>query len=138
MHRELSQGMPNNVSRNIDQHRDHSPDRAYRHAPNAARSLSRSQYLPPRELALEQRIESRLHHLGDEIQEMVDAPYPGLLRERDCVREALDELTSKHTTLLWTARVAKCTEGAVRERLWWDIDRALASLEKIADSLVEH
>jgi len=31
--------------------------------------------------------------------------------------------------------VAKCTEGRIRERLWTDIDRALGSLEKIADSL---
>ena len=85
----------------------------------------------------EQEIESRLHHLGEEIQEMVDAPYPGLLQDRNYVREALEELTSKHTTLLWTARVAKCTHGRVRDKLWRDIDRALASLEKIAGCLVE-
>jgi hypothetical protein len=130
------------MSRNVDQQLNHNSDHAFHQATNAARcnapSRPRSQYLPQREQALEQRIESRLHHLGDEIQEMVDAPYPGLLRDRDYVREALDELTSKHTTLLWTARVAKCTEGSVRERLWWDIDRALAGLEKIAGSLVEH
>jgi hypothetical protein len=122
------------MSRNVDQHLNHNSDHAFHHAANAARR----NVLPQRELAIEQRIESRLHHLGNEIQEMVDAPYPGLLRDRGYVRESLEELTSKHTTLLWTARVAKCTGGSVRERLWWDIDRALASLEKIADSLVEH
>jgi hypothetical protein len=134
--------MSRDVSRNFDQQWDHNSDHAFHHATNASRSsvprTSRLHTVPPREHALEQRIESRLHQLGDEIQEMVDAPYPGLLRDREYVREALDELTSKYTTLLWTARVAKCTEGAVRERLWWDIDRALASLERIAGSLVEN
>jgi hypothetical protein len=84
----------------------------------------------------EQNVEARLGSLGDEIQYLMEAPYPGLLQDRDSIREALDELTSKHTTLLWTARVAKCTEGGVRERLWLDIERALASLEKVANSLV--
>jgi hypothetical protein len=88
------------------------------------------------QLLAEQRIESRLDRLGEEIQQMVEAPYPGLLQDRDCIREALEELTTKHTILLWTARVAKCTGGAVRERLWREIERALASLEKVAASLV--
>jgi hypothetical protein len=88
-----------------------------------------------RQLLAEGRIESRLHRLGGEIQELVDAPYPGLLQDRGCVREALEELTTKHTTLLWIARVAKCTEGSVRERLWMDIEKALAGLEKVAVSL---
>lgn len=90
-----------------------------------------------RQLAAEGKIEVRLQNLGNEIQELVEAPYPGLLRDRGYVRDALEELTSKHTTLLWTARVAKCTEGFVRERLWWDIEKALTGLEKIAGSLVE-
>lgn len=89
-----------------------------------------------RQVLAEARIESRLCRLGGEIQELVDAPYPGLLQDRGCVREALEELTTKHTTLLWIARVAKCTEGSVRERLWMDIEKALASLEKVAASLV--
>lgn len=133
--------MSREMSRNVNQQFDGNAEHSFHHAANAGRSLPRSahaQPVLPRELAREQRIESRLHHLGDEIQEIVDAPYPGLLQDRTGVREAIDEITSKHTTLLWTSRVAKCTEGAVRERLWWDIDRALASLERIADSLVEH
>jgi hypothetical protein len=126
------------MSRNIDQRFEQNSDHTFHRATNPAHSFPRPQPVLPRELALEQRIESRLHHLGDEIQEIVGAPYPGLLQDRTRVREALDEITSKHTTLLWTARVAKCTEGSIRERLWWDIDRALAGLERIADSLVEH
>ena len=96
----------------------------------------RPQPLPTRQLLAEQRIELRLGRLGEEIQRMVEAPYPALLQDRSCIREALEELTTKHTTLLWTARVAKCTDGAVRERLWQEIERALASLEKVAGSLV--
>lgn len=96
----------------------------------------RPQPVGSRQVLTEGRIESRLHRLGSEIQELVDAPYPGLLQDRGCVREALEELTTKHTTLLWIARVAKCTEGSVRERLWMDIEKALASLEKVAASLV--
>jgi hypothetical protein len=116
---------------------------AFHDVPNPVHSAANfpraSQPQPVRshQLASEGKIEARLHELGSEIQEMVEAPYPGLLQDRDYVREALEELTSKHTTLLWTARVAKCTEGFVRERLWWDIDKALTSLEKIAGSLVE-
>jgi hypothetical protein len=93
------------------------------------------QPLRTRQLA-EQGIESRLDRLGEEIQQMVESPYPGLLQDRGWIREALEELTTKHTTLLWTARVAKCTDGAVRERLWREIERALASLENVAGSLV--
>jgi hypothetical protein len=89
------------------------------------------------QLAAEGKIEARLRELGNEIQDLAEAPYPGLLQDRDYVREALEELTSKHTTLLWTARVAKCTEGFVRERLWRDIEKALSGLERIAGSLVE-
>lgn len=94
------------------------------------------QPLRSRQSLAEERIESRLGRLGEEIQQMVEAPYPGLLQDRGCIREALEELTTKHTTLLWTARVAKCTDGAVRERLWREIERALASLETVAGSLV--
>jgi hypothetical protein len=127
------------MSQRLDRNQDHKFDTEMPPADIAilARASKPAQFRG-RQFTAEQKIESRLHHLGDEIHEMVDAPYPGLLQDRGYVREALDELTSKHTTLLWTARVAKCTEGSVRERLWWDIDRALAGLEKIADSLVEH
>jgi len=83
----------------------------------------------------ERRIESRLKQLGDDIQELSAAPYPALLLDRAEVRKAIEELDARHTTLLWVARVAKCTEGGVRERLWSNIERALASLERVADSL---
>jgi len=116
---------------------------AFHDVPNPAHEVAnfprapKLQQVRGHQLAAEGKIEARLHDLGDEIQDLVEAPYPGLLQDRGYVREALDELTSKHTTLVWTARVAKCTEGFVRERLWRDIERALAGLERIAGSLVE-
>jgi hypothetical protein len=115
---------------------------AFHDLPNPAHQAANFPRVPkPRQvrshqLAAEGRIEARLHDLGSDIQELVEAPYPGLLQDRGCVRQALEELTSKHTTLLWTARVAKCTEGFVRERLWRDIEKALSGLERIAGSLV--
>jgi hypothetical protein len=85
----------------------------------------------------EHDIEVRLRELGKMINDLTDAPYPGLLRERVRIREALEELTVKETTLRWIIRVARSTEGAVQRRLWSDIDRALTDLEKIAESMAE-
>jgi hypothetical protein len=89
----------------------------------------------PNEEPAEQRIEFRIGRLGDQIQGLVKAPFPGLFQESGRIHEALQELTTQYTTLVWTARVAKCTAGTVRLRLWTAIERALASLEKVADSL---
>lgn len=85
----------------------------------------------------EHDIEVRLRELGKMINDLMDAPYPGLLRERVRIRETLEELTVKETTLRWIIRVARSTEGVVQRRLWSDIDRALTDLEKIAESMAE-
>jgi hypothetical protein len=85
----------------------------------------------------EHDIEVRLRELGRVINDLMDAPYPGLLRERGRIREALEELTVKETTLRWIIRVARSTEGSVQRRLWSDIDKALSDLEKIAESIAE-
>ncbi len=85
----------------------------------------------------EHDIEVRLRELGRVINDLMDAPYPGLLRERGRIREALEELTVKETKLRWIIRVARSTERAVQRRLWSDIDRALTDLEKIAESIAE-
>jgi hypothetical protein len=83
----------------------------------------------------ERNIESRLGALGEAIRDLEEAPYPSLLRDRACVREALEELAVKEVTLQWIVRVARCTEGAVREKLWRDIGNALTDLEKLAESV---
>jgi hypothetical protein len=86
---------------------------------------------------VEENIDVRLRNLGNAINELLDAPYPSLLRERRFIREALEELTVKEATLRWIVRVARSTTGAVQQRLWSDIDSALTDLEKIADSIIE-
>ncbi len=88
-------------------------------------------------LLAEDDIEARLRNLGDVINDLMDAPYPGLLRERGRIRKALEELTVKEATLRWIIRIARTTEGAVQQRLWSDIDRALTDLERIRDSITQ-
>ncbi len=90
-----------------------------------------------RQRQAEREIESRLQVLGTVIENLTNAPYPGLLRDRGSIREALEELIVKETTLRWIVRVAKSTEGAVREKLWSDIEKAVTDLEKIADSVMQ-
>jgi hypothetical protein len=85
----------------------------------------------------EREVEFRLKMLGILIQSLMNAPYPSLLREREAIREALEELMIKETTLRWIVRVTKSTEGAVREKLWADIERAVTDLERIADSVMQ-
>jgi hypothetical protein len=86
---------------------------------------------------VEDDIESRLQNLGEVINDLLDAPYPGLLRERGRIRKALEELSVKEATLRWIVRIARTTEGEVQQRLWADIDRALTDLERIADSITQ-
>ena len=89
------------------------------------------------QIRFEVDIEARLRGLGNVIHLLVDAPYPGLLRERGHIREALEELIVKEATLRWIIRVARTTQGKVQQRLWSDIDKALTSLEKVAESIAE-
>jgi hypothetical protein len=86
---------------------------------------------------VEHDIEVRLRDLGNRINDLMDAPYPGLLRERGRIREALEELTVKEATLRWIIRIARMTEGEVQRRLWSDIDKALTNLERIAESIAQ-
>jgi hypothetical protein len=100
-------------------------------------SVSVLNYSEVERIWAEHDIEVRLRELGKMINDLMDAPYPGLLRERVRIREALEELTVKETTLRWIIRVARSAEGAVQRRLWSDIDKALNDLEKIAESMAE-
>jgi hypothetical protein len=83
----------------------------------------------------ENRVQSRLNELSTVVIGMVDAPYPSLLSGRDALRQKLEELIVKEAALIWIVRVAKRTEGTVRENLWLDIEKALRGLEKIAEEL---
>jgi hypothetical protein len=104
------------------------------HAEQSAKIL----HLPGTEqIWAEHQIEVRLRELGNVINDLMDAPYPGLLRDRGRIREALEELTVKEATLRWSIRIARTTEGEVQRRLLSDIDRALTELERIAESTAE-
>jgi hypothetical protein len=83
----------------------------------------------------EKMIESRLRTLGNIINDLLDAPYTEMSDCRENIRAALEELAVKEATLRWIVRVAKRTQGAMRERMWSDIERAVADLEKLADSV---
>ncbi len=83
----------------------------------------------------ENNVQSRLNDLSIAVIGLVDTPYPSLLRERDALRPKLEELIVQEAALSWIVRVAKRTEGAVRERLWLDIEKALGGLEKTAEEL---
>lgn len=85
----------------------------------------------------ENQIESRLADLGKLIAALMDSPYFSLLRERDSIREALDELVVKEVVLRWIVRIAKHSDGTVREALWIDVEAALADLEKNAERFVD-
>ena len=58
----------------------------------------------------ERNIESRLRDLGDVVEDLVDAPYPGVLIERGYIREALEELAVKQITLIeiWKKTQQSC------------------------------
>jgi hypothetical protein len=88
--------------------------------------------------ASEQSIESRLRDLSAFIADLTDSGYGVLLAEDSATREAFDELRVKELVLRWIVRVAKHSNGAVREKLWADIEDAITGLEKTADSLLRY
>ena len=63
-------------------------------------------------------------------------PFSLFLTENNPVREPIEELIVKEVTLRWIVRVAKRSEGPIRERLWADIDKALIELEMTAEEVM--
>ncbi|HKW88974.1 MAG TPA: hypothetical protein VJN21_09475 [Candidatus Acidoferrales bacterium] len=92
---------------------------------------------PQERQQFEDRIERRLKDLDKLFAGSVDAPYLGVLREEDSIREALDELAAKEATLRWFLRTAKHSQGAVRCKLWLQIARALNEFEKIGKGIMD-
>lgn len=84
----------------------------------------------------EQAIEDRLKNLGAFVADLSDSGYGLLLSEEIATRDIFDELRVKEAAMRWIVRVAKHSSGAVRERLWSDIEDAVAGLEKTADLLL--
>ena len=94
-------------------------------------------YKQIREQRFEKSIESRLQDLANIVENLVDAPYTGLLMGGDSAGEALEELAVKEIALHWIVGIAKHSEGSAREELWSHIERAVTDLEKIAKSVLQ-
>ena len=83
----------------------------------------------------EGKIEARLERLSQVVEHFVSSLPAALLAEHHPTRELLEELLVKQSALQWIVRVAKHSQGAVRRRLWSDIDESLAGLEKLLELL---
>jgi len=81
--------------------------------------------------------ETRLKALTMFVEDLEHAPWTALISEQSSTRESMEELCVKESALRWMARAAKHSEGAVRERLWRDIERAVGDLESLARSISE-
>ena len=85
----------------------------------------------------EQEIETRLRDLTALVADLTDSGYGVLLAEETSTREAFDELRVKEAALRWIIRVARHSDGAVREKLWSEAEDAVWSLEKTAELLLD-
>jgi hypothetical protein len=88
------------------------------------------------ETAYEQEIDTRLQDLTALVADLTDSGYGVLLAEEPSTGEAFEELRVKEAALRWIIRVAKHTTGSVREKLWADVEDAVAGLEKTAEFLL--
>ena len=84
----------------------------------------------------EHEIEMRLRDLTALVGDLSESGYGVLLAEDKSTQEAFNELRVKVAALRWIIRVAKHVTGAVREKLWTDVEEALSGLEKTADLLL--
>ncbi len=84
----------------------------------------------------EEEIEARLQQLTALVKDLCAVGYADLLTEGTKAREAFDELCVKEAALHWIMRVAKRSSGAVREKLWCDIEGAVSELEQTAESVM--
>jgi hypothetical protein len=85
----------------------------------------------------EQDIEERLRELTALVADLTDSGYGLLLSQAQSTREAFDELRVKEAALRWIIRVARHSDGAVREKLWSDLEEAVCGLEKTAELLLD-
>jgi hypothetical protein len=84
----------------------------------------------------EKKTETRLQYLTNLVESFRREPFSLFLTENNPVREPLEELVVKEVTLRWIVRVAKHSQGPIRERLWVDIDKALTELEMTAEEVM--
>ena len=79
----------------------------------------------------EQEIEARLQELTALVADLTDSGY-GL-----SVRGLILRPRLKEAALRWITRVARHSDGAVREKLWSDLEEAVCGLEKTAELLLD-
>ena len=84
----------------------------------------------------EREIETRLRDLTALVADLTDSGFGALLSEEASTREAFEELRVKEIALRWIIRVARHSDGAVREKLWTDVEEAVAGLEITAELLL--
>jgi hypothetical protein len=80
--------------------------------------------------AYEEKIEVRLRHLTDAVERFITTLPAALLAEQSSSHEIFEELVVKQSALQWIVSTAKHSQGAVRQKLWSDIDQSLSGLEK--------
>jgi hypothetical protein len=85
----------------------------------------------------EQEIETRLQDLTALVADLTDSGYGVLLSQARSTREAFEELRVKEAALRWIVRVARHSDGAVREKLWSEVEGAVAGLERTAELLLD-
>jgi len=85
----------------------------------------------------EEEIETRLRDLTALVADLTDSGYGLLLSQAHSTREAFEELRVKEAALRWIIRVARHSDGAVREKLWSELEDAVAGLEKTAELLLD-
>jgi hypothetical protein len=85
----------------------------------------------------ELEIETRLRDLTALVADLTDSGYGVLLLQAPSTREAFEELRVKEAALRWIIRVAKHSDGVVREKLWSEVENAVGSLEKTAELLLD-
>ena len=85
----------------------------------------------------EQEIETRLRDLTALVADLTDSGYGVLLSQARSTREAFEELRVKEAALRWIVRVARHSDGAVREKLWSEVEDAVAGLERTAELLLD-
>lgn len=84
----------------------------------------------------ERAVELRLRDLSALVADLTESGFGVLLSEEILTREAFEELRVKEVALRWIVRVARHSSREVREKLWSDIEDAVASLEKTAELLL--
>lgn len=84
----------------------------------------------------EKEIEERLREVTEFAEGLHREAYAELLPEGSAARQGVEELCVKELALRWIVRVAKHSQGHVRERLWLDIERALEDLETLVEDLI--